>query len=117
MKIPTNREALKTLAQQALAGATATPAGLAQNTAPRIDADYKDWMGDPTATPASIGKQGAYNKARGELTAAQAVRLEAIADSRRLCADAIDALKSHLGRSWNPRWAAAGFGGSSISVK
>jgi hypothetical protein len=37
--------------------------------------------------------------------------------ARALCTKAIDTLKSHLGRQWNPRWAAAGFGGFTISVK
>ena len=119
MKITGNREALKTLVLQALDGANAigTATGLAQNTGPRISADYKDYAGDPAATPPTLGKQGAYNKARGDLTAAQASRRQAIAAGRVLCGDAIDALKSHLGRSWNPRWAAAGFGGATIAVK
>ena len=119
MLIPTNRESLKMLVIQAIGGGTAvgTPTGIAQNTAARISSDYKDYAGDPTATPPELGKQGAYNKARGDLTAAQAARREAIDDGRKLCADAVDALKAHLGRTWNVRWAAAGFGGSSISVK
>lgn len=119
MKITANREALKTLAQETLAGATAVgaPTDLAQNTAARIKADYQDWMGDPTAIPADTGKQGAYTKACGELTEARAARVEAIASGRKLCEDAIDALKAHLGRRWNPRWAAAGFGGFTLVVK
>ena len=114
MKISSNREALKTLAQQALAGATDAGSDLAQNTAARLKADYQDLMGDPTATPADTGKQGAYNKACGELTEARAARVKAVASGRKLCDDAIDTLKAHLGRRWNPRWAAAGFGGSTL---
>ena len=116
MTIPVNREELKTLAQRALAGLTATPLTIAQNTAARLLGDYVDYMGDP-ATPGATGKQGAYNKKCGELTDAQTARREATADSRALCAKAIDVLKGHLGRTWNPRWVAAGFGGSSIAVK
>lgn len=119
MKIPVKREALTTLAQLALAGATAigTTVGLAQNTALHLSGDYQGLMGNPLATPPTIGTQGEYNKARGALTDAQKERVLAIQDGRALCTKAIDSLKAHLGRQWNPRWAAAGFGGFTLWVK
>jgi hypothetical protein len=119
MIIPIKHSALVTLAQRALAGATAigTPVGLAQNTAPRLNVDYQALMGDPAATPANTGTQGEYNKTRGALTTAQKARVLALDNGHKLCANAIDALKAHLGRKWNPRWAAAGFGGFTIAVK
>jgi hypothetical protein len=118
MTIPVNQEELKTLAQRAKAGLTAIgpSAGVVLNTADNLTTDYEHLMGDP-ATPGDTGTQGAYNKKSGELTDAQTARVAAIAASRALAAKAVDTLKAHLGRVWNPRWAAAGFRGSSIAIK
>lgn len=117
MLIPKNRDSIIALAIRAKAGATAigTAVGLAQHTAPRITTDIEVVIGVP-GSPTNIGTQGQYNQKRVALTQAQAVRRSVLADGRKLCGAAVDVLKLNLGRTWNPRWAAAGFGGNTIAV-
>src|SRR6185436_13545843 len=103
--IPSNRNAIIALAHQARGGAQAIEAevDLAQNTAARITVDLHDLIGDPSSG-GNTGKQGRYNQKAGELTAARAARLPVIEAGRKLCASAVDLLKSHLGRVWNVAW-------------
>jgi hypothetical protein len=117
MKIPYNRDLIIALAVRAKAGANAigTAVGLAQHNAARITADLEDQIGE-AGSLTNTGKQGQYNQKHVALTAARAIRRDAIADGRKLCAAAVDGLKAHLGRTWNPQWTAAGFSGNTIAV-
>jgi hypothetical protein len=118
MTIPQNRDVLVPLALRGQSGANAlgTTIGIAQNTAARITTDIQNYVGDPGSLT-NTGAQGLYNKKHAALTDARAARDAARAHAVKLCAAAIDALKAHLGRSWNPAWTAAGFGGQSLVVR
>jgi hypothetical protein len=98
------------LAAPALAGATTHGAAfnLTHNDAPKISADYYDLVGLPGAG-LSAGKQGLLNQKRIAVTEAQSLRSEKIAEGLLFCGNAVDHLKEALGRTWNPRWQAAGF--------
>jgi hypothetical protein len=108
--IPQAIEGLIQLAVRALAGllGIGLTIDIQQNTATKTSADLYDLTGEPGAGP-DAGKQGQLNEKRAAVTAAEAVRRTAIANGLKFCADGIDALKSHLGRRWNPQWQAVGF--------
>lgn len=118
MKIPTNRDLLLPLALHGQSGATAlgSTINIAQNTAPRITTDIQNYVGEPGSLT-NTGAQGLYNKKHAALTDARAARDAARADAVKLCVTAIDSLKAHLGRTWNPQWTAAGFGGQTLVVR
>jgi hypothetical protein len=118
MKITNNRDELVTLALHGESGlnALATTIGVAQNTAPRLATDLQALVGEPGSLT-NTGAQGLYNKKHAALTDARAARNAARLDGRELCTKAIDSLKAHLGRSWNPRWTAAGFGGQTLTIR
>src|SRR5688572_10842406 len=105
--IPKKRNDVISLATQALAGAATYGAtvGLLQNTSERIAADLYDLTGPPGTEP--MGKQGQLNERRDVLHAARVSRRAVIAEARTFAANAVDLLKRHLGRGWNPRWQVA----------
>jgi hypothetical protein len=118
MLIPENREELVTLALHSQAGLNALGAtlGVAQNTASRVTADIQTLVGEPGSLT-STGAQGQYNKKHATLVEARAARNAARVDAHELCTKAIDSLKAHLGRVWNPRWVAAGFADNTVKVR
>jgi hypothetical protein len=105
------------LAAPALAGASAHGAvlNITHNDAPKISADYYDLVGQPGAG-LSAGKQGQLNQKRIAVTDAQSLRREKIAAGLLFCGNAVDHLKESLGRTWNPRWQAAGFTRGSLAM-
>ena len=117
-KIPTSIPALIAFSGRSLSGAQALGAALllAQNTAARILADRVDLVGEPGPTPAIRGKEAEWQLKREALKTAQATRREARKDARAFWSDAVDLLKHHLGRTWNPAWEAAGFTKGSLAT-
>jgi hypothetical protein len=117
MVIPNKREVLIDLGLHAEAGLNVrgVTLGVAQNTADRVTTDLENLVGE-AGSLTNTGALGQYNKKHAELTLARAARNAARDASRKLCAKAIDSLKAHLGRRWNPQWAAAGFGGFTLTV-
>jgi hypothetical protein len=115
--IPQAIVALIQLAVRALAGLLSIGASVdvQQNTAAKTSADLYDLTGEPGAGP-NAGKQGQLNLKRAAVTAAETARRAAIATGLKFCADGIDALKSHLGRRWNPQWQAVGFTRSTLQL-
>jgi hypothetical protein len=115
--IPQVIEALIQLAVRALAGllGIGLTIDIQQNTAAKTSADLYDLTGEPGAGP-NAGKQGQLNEKRAAVTTAETARRTAIATGLKFCADGIDALKSHLGRRWNPKWQAVGFTQGSLRV-
>ncbi len=118
-KIPSSIPALIALSGRSLSGAQALGAALllAQNTAARILADRVDLVGEPGPTPTIRGKEAEWLLKREALKTAQATRREAKKAARGFWSDAVDVLKVHLGRTWNPAWEAAGFTGGTLSTK
>jgi hypothetical protein len=89
---------------------------LKQNRAAAIAGDYHDLVGLPGSDPANAGKQGELNQRRiAEIEAGDA-RRDAIEAGRKFNERAIDHLKSHFGRRWNPRWQSAGFNRGSLAL-
>src|SRR5688572_3681781 len=117
MKVPLVREEIIALAIRALGGAQVLGVllGLLRHTAAGISTDLYDLIGEP-APGTNAGKQAALNAARAAVVAVRATRRNAIAAGRKFCADAIDNLKPHLGRSWSPSWVAAGFSTGSLAL-
>jgi hypothetical protein len=115
--IPRAIEDLIQLAVRALAGllGIGVTVDIQQNTAAKMSADLYDLTGEPGAGP-NAGKQGQLNLKRAAVTAAETARRTAIANGLKFCADGIDALKSHLGRRWNPQWQAVGFTQGSLRL-
>ena len=115
--IPQSIPALVTACARAIAGAESLGAtlGVAQNTAPRIQADYHDFVGIPGSTT-ELGKRGVLNSKRDAEKAARAARHAAITAGRKFCVDGIDHLKPHLGRVWNSAWMTAGFTSATLKV-
>jgi hypothetical protein len=115
--IPYHVPTLINLGAEALSGAQALAAtlGIAQNTAPRISTDLYDYVGDPGETT-NHGKQAVLNLKRDAETAARENRQATRQAGREFCSKAVDLLKVHLGRTWNPAWVAAGFSRFSIAV-
>jgi hypothetical protein len=90
--------------------------GLKQNRASVIATEFYDLVGEPNTDAATAGKEAMLNQARhAELKAAQ-IRREAVAAGRKFNERAIDHLKAHLGRRWNPRWQGAGFTRGSLAL-
>lgn len=115
--IPKTHPELLSLGVLALAGAEALgeEVGLMQNTPDRIRADLQALTGE--AEPdAPSSTQGALNAERAELSRLRVTRRQAMKAGREFCAAAIDWLKLHLGRRWNPRWVAAGFGTGTLAI-
>ena len=108
--IPQSRAPLIQLATRAYAGVQTVGVTLAlgQNTPAAFGGDLHDYIGDPTAT-VNTGKIALLLGARDGMLAAQRNHRIAVEAGRKFCTDAVDSLKAHLGRSWNPQWAAAGF--------
>jgi hypothetical protein len=97
------------LAEQVLAALlSGTVAGMTHNDASAVATDLYDLIGQPGAG-LSAGKQGQLNLKRDAYNAAVTVRRDAIDAAHTFNGNAIDLLKKHLGRTWNPRWQAAGF--------
>jgi hypothetical protein len=117
MIIPKKREVLIGLGLNAEAGlyAHGDTLGVAQNTAARVTTDIETLVG-ARGSLTNTGAQGQYNKQHAALTVVRAARNAARLDARKLCTKAVDALKAHLGRRWNPQWTAAGFGGFTLTV-
>jgi hypothetical protein len=115
--IPSGLEALIQLAVRALAGLLGIGAtvDIQQNTAAKTSTDLYDLAGEPGAGP-NAGKQGQLNQKRAAVTAAETARRAAIETGLKFCADAVDALKSHLGRRWNPQWQVVGFSQGSLKL-
>jgi hypothetical protein len=115
--IPRAIQLLIQLATRALAGLLGIGAtvDVQQNTAAKTSADLYDLTGEPGAGP-NAGKQGQLNEKRAAVTAAETARRGAIAAGCKFCGDAVDSLKSHLGRRWNPQWQAVGFSQGSLEL-
>ncbi len=118
MVIPTKRELLIDLSLHSQSGlaANGTLLGVAQNTGARLTTDIQNFVGDPGSLT-DTGAQGQYTKKKAALSTAAAARNAARVHARGLCNAAVDTLKAHLGRTWNPQWVAAGFGGFSLTVR
>jgi hypothetical protein len=116
--LPNNEGGFVALTTQCVAGATALEAelDLKQNTAATVSADHYDYVGAPGTDPATAGKRGQLNQKRHAVQAAQAARRDAINAARKYNEHALDHLKSYLGRSWNNRWATAGFTNGSLRL-
>ncbi len=116
--IPSSIPALVVLSGRSLSGAQAlgVTIALAQNTAARILADRVDLVGEPGPTPAIRGKEAEWQLKREALKTAQATRRAAKKDARAFWSGAVDLLKHHLGRTWNPAWEAAGFTKGTLST-
>ena len=117
-KIPTSIPALIAFSGRSLSGAQALGVilALAQNTAARIAADRIDLVGEPGATPTIRGKEAEWLLKREALKTAQATLRTTKKEARDFCSDAVDLLKLHLGRTWNPAWEAAGFTRNTLST-
>jgi hypothetical protein len=117
-KIPQSILALSAFSGRSLSGALAlgVTLQLAQNTAARILADRVDLVGEPGATPAIRGKEAEWLLKREALKTAQATRRTTMKAAREFWSDAVDLLKHHLGRTWNPAWGAAGFTKGTLST-
>jgi hypothetical protein len=117
-KIPTSIPALVALSGRSYSGALALGVILtiAQNTAPRILADRIDLVGEAGATPTIRGKEAEWQLKREALKTAQATRRATKKEARGFWSDAVDVLKVHLGRTWNPAWEAAGFTKGTLST-
>jgi hypothetical protein len=105
------------LAGPSLAGATTHGVALniTHNDAQKIATDYYDVVGQPGAG-LSAGKQGQLNQKRIAVTEAENIRRQRIAAGLVFCGNAVDHLKEALGRTWNPRWQAAGFTQGSLAM-
>jgi hypothetical protein len=116
--IPFAETGFVALSTQCVAGATALGAelDLQQNDAASVSADHYDYVGAPGTDPATAGKRGQLNLKRQAFQAAQAARRIAINAGRSYNERALDHLKGYLGRTWNNRWAAAGFTGGSLRL-
>ena len=103
---------------RSLAGAQALAVilALAQNTAARILADRIDLVGEPGAAPVIRGKEAEWQLAGETLKTAQGALRTTKKEARDFWADAVDLLKHHLGRTWNPAWEAAGFTRGTLST-
>jgi hypothetical protein len=107
--VPFSQGGVVSLAEQALPALLAnTVSNVTHNNAGAVATDLYDLVGQPGAG-LSAGKQGQLNLKRDAHNAAITARRDAIADANSFNGDAIDLLKRHLGRTWNPRWQAAGF--------
>jgi hypothetical protein len=116
--IPTSIPALIAFSGRSLSGAQAlgVTLNLAQNTAARILADRVDLVGEPGPTPTIRGKEAEWQLKREALKTAQATRRVTIKAARGFWSNAVDLLKLHLGRTWNPAWEAAGFTGGTLAT-
>src|SRR5262245_45860913 len=102
--VPPSQGGVVILAEQVLPALLAnTVSNVTHNDAAAVATDLYDLVGQPGAG-LSAGKQGQLNLKRDAYNASIASRRDAIADARRFNGDAIDLLKRHLGRTWNPRW-------------
>ena len=90
--------------------------GLKHNDAVAITADFHDLVGLHDAGPEAAGKEMKLNQARFALIPLAQSRRAAVAEARTFNERAIDLLKSHLGRRWNPNWLAAGFVRASLAL-
>ena len=115
--IPINRAALVEAVRRAIVGVQthAATVNIVQNTPAAITVDLHDYIGDPLAA-VNNSKVHRLAVARDNFRTAQRDLRDALAAGRKFCADAIDALKAHLGRTWNSRWEAAGFNGFSLAA-
>jgi hypothetical protein len=116
-RVPNTKKGIVLLGAPALAGATMHGAALiiTHNDAPKIAANYYDVVGQPGAG-LSAGKQGQLNQKRIAVTEAEDFRRQKIAAGLVFCGNAVDYLKEALGRTWNPRWQAAGFTRGSLAM-
>jgi hypothetical protein len=116
-QIPNTQEGVRILAGPALVGATKYGAVLeiTHNDASKIATSYYDLVGQPGAG-LTAGKQGQLNQKRIAVTDAQIARRAKIDAGLLYCGKAVDHLKEALGRTWNPRWQAAGFTGGSLAL-
>jgi hypothetical protein len=116
-QVPNTMGGVLLLTSPAIAGATTHGVALTitHNDAPKITAKYYDLVGQPGAG-LSAGKQGQLNQKRIAVTEAESFRREKIAAGLVFCANAVDHLKEALGRTWNPRWQAAGFTRGSLAI-
>lgn len=96
--------------------AFAVTLNIKQNTPTAFTTDYYDFVGEPGTDPLTAGKRGQLNQMRQGLITARATRRNAIQAGRDFNARALDHLKGFLGRTWNPRWVAAGFTGGSLRL-
>jgi hypothetical protein len=108
-RIPESYDPLMSLALKACGGTAALAASLGLThhgpAAVRTDTDALE-----TAQAAYLEQRTVYAAVR------QHAQAEAAA-GRTFCANAIDMLKSHLGRRWNARWEAVGFTGGSLALQ
>ena len=116
--IPSSPLALAAFAARSLSGAQVLGLilNLAQNTAAKISTDYVDFVGEPGPNPTIRGKDAEWQLKREALKTAQAALRAARQDLREFWSGAVDLLKHHLGRTWNPAWEAAGFSGFTLST-
>ena len=116
--IPTSPLALAAFAARSLSGAQVLGGtlNLAQNTAAKISADYVDFVGEAGPNATIRGKDADWQLKREALKTAQAALRAAKQELREFWSGAVDLLKHHLGRTWNPAWEAAGFTGFTLST-
>lgn len=108
--VPNTQGGVVILAEQILPALLSIGAtvGMSHNDAPAVATDLYDLIGQPGAG-LSAGKQGQLNLQRDAYNAAANIRRLAVEAAQTFNGNAIDLLKGHLGRTWNPRWQAAGF--------
>jgi hypothetical protein len=116
--IPYSVDALIALAGQCLQEVTNHGASLTikQNDAEAVAADLFDLAGNPGSGSATPGKRALLNQLRQAVVPAQVARREAWQAGRDFNARAIDYLKLHLGRKWNPQWTAVGLNKGSLRL-
>jgi hypothetical protein len=100
-----------------------TAVGVLHNQADDVLGDKQALIGLPSSTippepgtPVAIGKQPAYEQARGASLQARIDARAAVASARGLCAASTDVLRLPLGRRWNSNWVPAGYTGGSLAV-
>lgn len=115
---PNTLNALVTLMYEVEDGANQYGAALplAQNTKAKITADLIDLDGDPADPVATPGKQSLWVAAKAGKVSKTTLKMIADSNAKVFIADAINVLKSRLGRVWNSNWQTAGFPNNSLAV-